>query len=85
MAAYVLDALRASGVVDRVVYVGPTAGLEPAPEVVLAQRGGMLENLEAGLEAVGEDRVLVASADDPFLTPEAVRWVVAHAPEAALV
>ncbi|AEB11127.1 molybdenum cofactor guanylyltransferase [Marinithermus hydrothermalis] len=85
MAAYVLDALRASGVVDRVVYVGPAAGLEPAPEVVLAQRGGMLENLEAGLSVAGEEKALVVSADDPFLTPEAVRWVVAHAPEAALV
>jgi GTP:adenosylcobinamide-phosphate guanylyltransferase len=89
MAVHVLRALRSGGV-ERVVYVGPvTADFERLVDVNVPARGELLENLRAGLEAVpvesapkesGGDaaRVLVATADIPLLTPEAVRDVLAR-------
>ncbi|GAA5337093.1 NTP transferase domain-containing protein [Thermus antranikianii] len=82
MAEWVLSALREAGL--SVVYVGENPGLSPSPRLTLPDRGSLLGNLEAALEHV-EGRVLVATADIPHLTPEAVRYVLEKAPEAALV
>jgi hypothetical protein len=77
MAAHVLRALRAGGV-NRIVYVGPvTPDLEPLVDTVIPARGEMLENLQAGLEGIGDaKRVLVATADIPLLSADAVRDVL---------
>ncbi len=78
MSWYVLKALRSSGMVNRIVYVGPSSHeLEELYDIHLPARGEMLENLETGLSALPQaKRVLVATADIPLLTPEAVRDVV---------
>lgn len=80
---HVLGALAASGLTTLVV--GPEHPLEPAPRLRLPDRGGMLENLEAALEATPSERVLVASGDMPFLSAEAIRYVLGQAPRAGLV
>jgi len=82
MAEWVLEALKGAGL--SVVYVGENPGLSPAPRLTLPDQGSLLANLEAALAHV-EGRVLVATADIPHLTPEAVRFVLEKAPEAALV
>ena len=73
MAAHVLRALR-SARVERIIYVGPvTPALEGLIDAQIAARGTMLQNLQAGLEAISDaKRVLVATADIPLLTAEAV-------------
>jgi GTP:adenosylcobinamide-phosphate guanylyltransferase len=80
MSWHVLKALRSSGTTDRIVYVGPSIPeLESLYDVHLPARGEMLENLEAGLSALpASNRVLVATADIPLLTAEAVRDVVSR-------
>lgn len=86
MAAHVLRALRSGGV-ERIVYVGPvTPVLEELTDVQVTARGTMLENLQAGLAAIGDaGRVLVATADIPLLTGEAVRDVLSRDPGTGLV
>jgi GTP:adenosylcobinamide-phosphate guanylyltransferase len=80
MSWYVLKALRSSGMVGRIVYVGPSVPeLEDLYDIHLPARGEMLENLEAGLGALPtSNRVMVATADIPLLSPEAVRDVVSR-------
>ena len=80
MSWYVLKALRSSGMVNRIVYVGPSVHeLESLYDIHLPARGEMLSNLEAGLRALPDSsRVLVATADIPLLTPEAVQDVVSR-------
>ncbi len=85
MVSWIIEALSGSGVVDRVIYVGPPAELDPPPDLVLPPRGRILENLEAALGQARGDRVLVATADAPLISAEAVRYVVEKAPDAALV
>jgi GTP:adenosylcobinamide-phosphate guanylyltransferase len=77
MAAYVLRALRTGGI-SRIIYVGPvTPDLEPLVDTVVPARGELIANLQAGLDAMGDaKRVLVATADIPLLTAEAVRDVL---------
>jgi GTP:adenosylcobinamide-phosphate guanylyltransferase len=93
MALHVLRALRASGCVSRVAYVGPTT---PAMDLLIDERvtdhGTLLSNLEAGVEALASagltpgERVLVATADIPLVTPEGLAEVLRAAPaDAALV
>jgi molybdopterin-guanine dinucleotide biosynthesis protein A len=82
MAEWVLEALKDAGL--SAVYVGENPGLFPAPRLTLPDQGSLLANLEAALAHV-EGRVLVATTDIPHLTPEAVRFVLEKAPEAALV
>jgi GTP:adenosylcobinamide-phosphate guanylyltransferase len=90
MAWHVLRALRESGKVDRIVYVGPVV---PDFEALIDQgipgQDGMLENLEAGLKALEEygltDRALVVTADVPLLTAAAVRDLFARDPGTPLV
>ncbi|MER3483166.1 MAG: acylneuraminate cytidylyltransferase [Meiothermus sp.] len=80
---YTLEALAQSGL--DVVFVGPKANLYPSPKQALPDRGGIVENLEAGVGAAAGEKVLVATGDMPFLTPEAVRWVLGNAPQAGFV
>jgi GTP:adenosylcobinamide-phosphate guanylyltransferase len=76
MVEFVLGALRAASSIRRIALVGP----DPLPSAVagrvdlaVGDRGGLLDNVAAGLAAVGGgDRVLAVAADIPLLTPHAV-------------
>ncbi|MBZ9713870.1 nucleotidyltransferase family protein [Deinococcus multiflagellatus] len=92
MAERVLRALRGSGQVARVAYVGPTTpALDPWIDERVTDHGTLLSNLEAGVEALRAaglqpgERVLVVTADIPLLSAEQVRDVLRAAPDAALV
>lgn len=91
MAAHVLRALRGSGRVERIAYVGPTTPeLDALIDVRVTDHGSLLSNLEAGVAALQSgllpgERVLVATADIPMLRAEAVRDVLGSAPDAPLV
>jgi len=85
MGAYVLDALRASGVVDRIRYLGPCPA-EVVGSVDETRPAGstLLDTVEVALEGL-TGRTLIATADLPLLTGEAVRDLVEGAPDAAFV
>ena len=71
MALHVLRAVRASGRVGRVAYIGPTTPqMDALIDLPLPDRGSLLDNLTAGLEALGDQpgRALVLTADIPMLT-----------------
>lgn len=87
MAAHVLRALRDSGRVRRVLYVGPTTPeIEALTDGRVTDHGTLLSNLEAGVEALRAgglppgERVLVVTADIPMLGAQAVRDVLDAAP-----
>lgn len=88
MALHVLRALRDSGRVGRIAYVGPTTpDMDPLIDVRVTDQGQLLRNLEAGVQALGDTgaRVLVSTADIPMLRPEELRDLLDEAPDAALV
>ena len=97
MAWYVLKALRDSGRVQTIAYVGPTTPeLDELIDLRVTDRGSLIANLEGGLYALSQagqtgqtvpsQRVLIATADIPMLSAEEVRDVVDKAdPNAALV
>lgn len=76
LAAFVLDALTGSGRVDEVVYVGPGAAQLGGYDLVPVPSGRRFEDsLALGLGAAlgrGAREVLVATADVPWVTPDAV-------------
>jgi len=76
MVAYVLRALRGAGSIDRIALVGPKtvpAGVTAYADLVVPERGGLLENLAEGLSAIGTGAgVLAAAADIPLVTSSAV-------------
>lgn len=85
MAAWVLRALKEGGV-GRVAFVGPRGPLDPAPDLWLRDRDDLLANVEEGLSALAaREPVLVATADVPLLTSEAVAHLLREAPAAGLV
>lgn len=90
MALHVLRALRASGRVGRVAYVGPTTpDMDPLIDARITDHGTLLSNLEAGVEALRaaglspSERVLVVTADIPLVTPAQLAQVLDAAPPAA--
>ena len=80
---YTLEALTQAGL--EVILVGPLVPLNPKPSQTLPDHGGIIENLEAGIKATSGQKVLVATGDMPFLSVEAVRWVLQNAPQAGFV
>jgi len=80
---YTLEALVQAGL--EVILVGPSVPLNPPPQRALPDQGGLLANLEAGINAAQGSKVLVATGDMPFLQEEAVRWVLDNAPQAGFV
>ncbi|MBI3962150.1 MAG: nucleotidyltransferase family protein [Deinococcus sp.] len=87
MASYVLAALKHSGAVGEVFYLGPVAdAFQPLVSACLPvpERGTPLDTLLAGLKAVSGP-CLVCTADVPFLTAAAVRDFVERLPQAAIV
>lgn len=79
MVRWVADAVEgAAGVSDAVVAEGPQRPVSSSPEaegltVVAAEGAGFIDTLLAAVQALPDaERVLVATADLPLLTPEAV-------------
>lgn len=71
MALRVLRAVRGSGRVARVAYIGPTTPeMDALIDLHLPDAGSLLNNLTAGLAALGQQsgRALVVTADIPMLT-----------------
>lgn len=91
MAQWVLEALRLSGRIGTVAYVGPlTPAMEALVDIRVTDRGSLIANLEAGIEALGDhhaagQRVLVATADIPMLSAQMVADLLDGAPDAPLV
>ncbi|MBX8465495.1 MULTISPECIES: NTP transferase domain-containing protein [unclassified Deinococcus] len=90
MALHVLRALRGSGRVGRVAYVGPTTPeLDDLIDERVTDHGTLLSNLEAGVDALRAaglqpgERVLVVTADVPMLRAGEVRSVLDAAPAGA--
>jgi len=80
---YTLEPLSQAGL--EVILVGPQTLLNPAPKLTLSDKGSLIENLEAGIKAADGEKVLVSTGDMPFLSGEAVRWVLQNAPQAGFV
>ncbi len=80
---YTLEALSKAGL--EVILLGPNTALNPAPKLRLDDSGSMVGNLEAGIRAARGQRVLVSTADMPFLSVEAVQWILQNAPQAGFV
>ena len=90
MGAYVASALRASGVVDDVVWVGPTDGwVRRLVDAALPAGNRLVDSLTLGLgAAMGRDpsaRYLIVTADVPWWDADGVRAFVRGAPAADLV
>lgn len=90
MAAYVLEALGASTQVATVVYVGASEGLQPYLKAATCVPAGrrLTDSLSLGLGAAlthQPEKILLLSADIPWLTKESVDILVTSAPEADLV
>ena len=99
MALHVLQALRATGRVSKVIYIGPTTPeMDALIDLQLADAGGLIDNLSTGLKAlegIQEDgqegasgRALVLTADIPMLQPQDLLDVFAQAeamPDAGLL
>jgi len=87
MVQWVLDALCASRHVEGIVVVGlqPGHGLQCSKAIeYMAEGGGMLANIKAGLDYVSlsrptSERVLLVSCDIPAITPEIVDWRIENA------
>ena len=86
MVEYVLAALRGAPGVGRIVLIGPPA-LRSAvraelADMILDEGATRAENLYRGIAALpGGERILLASADTPLLTPEIVGDLLENAPE----
>ncbi len=86
MIQWIIDTLRASGRVDRIVAVGPKEALDAALEgqnvAVLERAGSILENLKIGLDSLdGNKMALVVTADIPLLTVPAIEDFIDKAGE----
>lgn len=83
----VLDAIRATGRVERVVVVGAAElqrWLSSPSETLLPEQGEAHENLLAGLQALaGYPRVLYLTSDLPFVTAESIRRFLDDCPTEA--
>lgn len=83
---YVVDSLRKVRAIERMVVVGPLESLSPdlrtAVWRIVPPGGQMVENLRRGLAALAaRDKVLVATADIPLITPEAIEDFLARCRE----
>ncbi len=92
MGQWVLHALRESGRIGRVAYVGPLSpDMKALIDVRVTDRGTLIANLEAGVAALRESgnvpqlRVMVITADVPMLTGQMLRDVLDAAPAMSLV
>lgn len=88
LGAYVLAALRESRCTSHITYVGSCAGLDPHFDAAVPAGATFAHSLALGLGSAlahRPARLLVLSADIPWVTPQALDRFVADAPDAALV
>ncbi len=90
MGAYVLEALRACPAVGRIVYVGPVnVRLRGLYDVTVPAGARLVDSLAiglgAGLAQGARARLLVLTADIPWVTGEVFSRFIAQAPAADLV
>lgn len=86
MGHYVLEAVRLSGRVDELAYVGPmTPEMAALVDIPIEDSGDLLSNLERGLAALPKGPILILTADIPLLTPQVLIDVLDGAPAAGLV
>lgn len=90
MGAYVLEALRACPEVGRIVYVGPTnVRLRGLYDVAVTSGGRLVDSLALGLGAAlgsgPSERLLVLTADIPWITAPGLSAFLTAAPDADLV
>ncbi len=80
MIAWVIEALRNSGVVENIIVVGPQEVLDLVGEGVMKvkEAGSFVENLNAGLSASQAEDVLVLPTDIPLLSPSTVHEFVVN-------
>lgn len=83
MVTFVAAALAASGQVDRIFVLGPVAELSgcdfPTRTHILSGGATIIETIRLGMKALDHDRkVIVATADIPLLTAEAVNDFLAQ-------
>lgn len=88
MVTFVAHALRASGKVKRIFVLGPSTIMASCnfPDNTVLLNGGntIMETIQIGMDALGHEQpVLVATADIPLLTPEAVTDFLAQCTQAA--
>ncbi len=76
MIEYVIDALRGTRRIDRIVVVGPAdvPGFCVREDVKLVlPEGGVMENISRGVESLpGAEKVLLATCDIPLITSRAI-------------
>ncbi|GGJ53231.1 NTP transferase domain-containing protein [Deinococcus roseus] len=87
MGVYVLEALRDSGVIAHIAYIGPTPPeIQTLIHQTLPDQGSLIGNLEYGVQNMpAGNRVLVVTADIPMMTASELREVLASAPDSGLV
>lgn len=83
MVTFVARALAASGSVNRILVIGPETALRQCafpPQVSLLAGGRtMMETIQLGIAGLGhQEKVLIATADIPLLTAEAVNDFLAQ-------
>lgn len=87
LVAHVLAALRGCKGVGPVALVGPARELANVggADLLLEEGATGPENVQRGLAAVasGEGLVLLCACDTPFVTSEAIRHLLSHAPQGA--
>lgn len=76
MIEYVIEALRSSKRINRIVVVGPpdVPGFCQREDVKLVPaEGALMENMSRGVENLpGAERILLATCDIPLITPQAI-------------
>lgn len=74
MIKYVIDALRESGYIEKIAVVGERQHLSKLDvDIIIDDKGSMLNNIQAGVERFKEDEMLlISTCDIPFLTGKAV-------------
>ncbi|WP_027339784.1 nucleotidyltransferase family protein [Halonatronum saccharophilum] len=72
MIEYVIESLRGTPLIDRIIVVGPgELNVEGVNQVITA-KGDLVSNIELGLKASLSPYTLIISSDIPLITPEAI-------------
>jgi len=82
MVEYVVDAVRSSDGVGKVVVIGPEIELNEIlrdkVDAVIGERGSIMENILAGARYVGfNDNIIICTSDIPLITSEAINDFIA--------
>ncbi|MGE4282423.1 MAG: NTP transferase domain-containing protein [Clostridia bacterium] len=84
MVYYVIDALKKSGIIGKIVMVGPSKILYPLfhdqIDCIIDGKQSMLDNVFEGMQHLGVERkVLISTSDIPMLTSECINDFVVQA------